>query len=85
MQRASGGVLRLWLPRSLRAMFGTDGTRNAVHGSDCAAAAARELRFFFPALAPALAADADTGAQPLPCLALSSLPPKGYRLCACHA
>ena len=36
---------------SLRALFGSDGTRNAVHGSDCAAAAARELRFFFPQLA----------------------------------
>lgn len=32
---------------SLRARFGTDGRRNAVHGSDSAAAAARELKFFF--------------------------------------
>ncbi|KAJ8256197.1 hypothetical protein COCON_G00200610 [Conger conger] len=33
---------------SLRARFGTDGTRNAAHGSDSLASAARELEFFFP-------------------------------------
>ena len=35
---------------SLRALYGTDGTRNAVHGSDSATSAAREARFFFPRL-----------------------------------
>ncbi|KPP73842.1 Nucleoside diphosphate kinase 7-like [Scleropages formosus] len=35
-------------PESLRARFGTDGTRNAGHGSDALASAARELEFFFP-------------------------------------
>jgi len=38
-------------PRSLRALYGTDGTRNATHGSDSPASAAREIRFFFPAVA----------------------------------
>lgn len=37
-------------PKSLRAKFGTDGTRNATHGSDSPASAARELKFFFPNL-----------------------------------
>ncbi|KAK9842594.1 hypothetical protein WJX81_008099 [Elliptochloris bilobata] len=46
-------------PHCLRAMFGTDGTRNAVHGSDCASAAARELRFFFPQMVPPPPPDAD--------------------------
>lgn len=32
---------------SLRARFGTDGRRNAVHGSDSASSAERELKFFF--------------------------------------
>lgn len=36
--------------RSLRALYGSDGTRNAVHGSDSATSAAREARFFFPKL-----------------------------------
>uniref|UniRef100_A0A3P8XTR1 Nucleoside diphosphate kinase homolog 7 n=1 Tax=Esox lucius TaxID=8010 RepID=A0A3P8XTR1_ESOLU len=36
---------------SLRAQFGTDGTRNAGHGSDSLASAARELEFFFPSTA----------------------------------
>ncbi|KAI1899645.1 hypothetical protein AGOR_G00063920 [Albula goreensis] len=35
-------------PNSLRAQFGTDGTKNAAHGSDSLASAARELEFFFP-------------------------------------
>ncbi|XP_035249723.1 nucleoside diphosphate kinase 7 isoform X2 [Anguilla anguilla] len=35
-------------PRSLRAQLGTDGTKNAAHGSDSLASAARELEFFFP-------------------------------------
>eukprot|EP00051_Salpingoeca_urceolata_P033913 m.22789 g.22789 ORF g.22789 m.22789 type:complete len:202 (-) comp6953_c0_seq1:154-759(-) len=35
-------------PTSLRALFGTDGQRNAVHASDSPAATQREIRFFFP-------------------------------------
>ena len=34
-------------PSSIRARFGTDNTRNACHGSDSTAAAAREIAFFF--------------------------------------
>ncbi|XP_073523326.1 nucleoside diphosphate kinase homolog 7 [Phyllobates terribilis] len=34
--------------QSVRARFGTDGTKNAAHGSDSIASAARELEFFFP-------------------------------------
>jgi nucleoside-diphosphate kinase len=34
-------------PDSIRAMYGTDGTRNAAHGSDSPASAAAELAFFF--------------------------------------
>ena len=34
-------------PQSLRAQFGTDGTRNACHGSDSPASAERELSFYF--------------------------------------
>ncbi|KAG2778789.1 hypothetical protein PC129_g1466 [Phytophthora cactorum] len=34
-------------PWTLRARFGVDGTRNATHGSDSSASAARELGFFF--------------------------------------
>jgi UMP-CMP kinase family protein len=35
-------------PDSTRARFGTDGQKNATHGSDSAASAARELAFWFP-------------------------------------
>mmetsp|Transcript_4108 Transcript_4108/g.15470 ORF Transcript_4108/g.15470 Transcript_4108/m.15470 type:complete len:134 (+) Transcript_4108:305-706(+) len=35
-------------PTSIRAQFGTNPTRNAVHGSDSEAAAQREIKFFFP-------------------------------------
>jgi len=35
-------------PGSIRARFGRDGQRNAVHGSDSLKAAALEIRFFFP-------------------------------------
>ena len=31
-------------------MYGTDGTRNATHGSDMPKNAAREIHFFFPQL-----------------------------------
>ena len=34
-------------PDSLRAYFGTDGTKNAVHGSDSSASFKREAGFFF--------------------------------------
>jgi len=34
-------------PYSIRALFGLDGTRNAVHGSDSRVSAAREVAFFF--------------------------------------
>lgn len=37
-------------PTCLRALYGTDGTMNATHGSDSPASAARELKFFFPKL-----------------------------------
>ncbi len=35
-------------PKSVRALFGTDKTRNAAHGSDSTTAAQREISFFFP-------------------------------------
>jgi len=35
-------------PESIRALFGTDNQRNAVHGSDSTEAAVREIHFFFP-------------------------------------
>ncbi|KAJ3197542.1 hypothetical protein HK101_002845 [Irineochytrium annulatum] len=34
-------------PESIRALFGTDGTHNAVHGSDSIISAAREIRVLF--------------------------------------
>mmetsp|Transcript_25186 Transcript_25186/g.42169 ORF Transcript_25186/g.42169 Transcript_25186/m.42169 type:complete len:323 (+) Transcript_25186:352-1320(+) len=37
-------------PTCLRALYGTDGTCNATHGSDCTESASREIRFFFPKL-----------------------------------
>jgi adenylate kinase len=44
-------VARKTQPRSLRARFGVDGTRNATHGSDSTGSAQREISFFFPRLA----------------------------------
>ncbi|XP_065051511.1 nucleoside diphosphate kinase homolog 5-like [Rhopilema esculentum] len=35
-------------PDSIRALFGTDNQKNAVHGSDSNTSAAREIHFFFP-------------------------------------
>ena len=35
-------------PRTIRAMFGTDVERNAIHGSDSAENAKKEILFFFP-------------------------------------
>ncbi len=43
---------RVTSPASLRALFGTDGTMNAVHGSDSPLSANRELSLMFPNLAP---------------------------------
>ena len=34
-------------PNSIRALYGTDGTKNAVHGSDSSSSAERELAFIF--------------------------------------
>lgn len=34
-------------PSSIRSIFGTDGTRNAVHGSDSGPSVKRETDFFF--------------------------------------
>uniref|UniRef100_A0A674JSZ1 Nucleoside diphosphate kinase homolog 7 n=1 Tax=Terrapene triunguis TaxID=2587831 RepID=A0A674JSZ1_9SAUR len=45
---ANSGVARSDAPGSIRAMFGTDGIRNAAHGPDSFASAARELELFFP-------------------------------------
>ncbi|XP_046893232.1 nucleoside diphosphate kinase 7 isoform X2 [Hypomesus transpacificus] len=45
------GVARSEAAGSVRAQYGTDGTRNAGHGSDSLASAARELEFFFPSTA----------------------------------
>lgn len=34
-------------PDSLRALFGTDGTKNAVHGSDSTGSVKKEVAFWF--------------------------------------
>jgi len=39
---------RIEKPKSIRALFGTDTTRNACHGSDSPKSAEREIAFFFP-------------------------------------
>ncbi|XP_069775730.1 nucleoside diphosphate kinase homolog 5-like isoform X2 [Narcine bancroftii] len=39
---------RLTHPRSLRAIYGTDKIRNALHGSDCFSSAEREIALLFP-------------------------------------
>eukprot|EP00878_Enallax_costatus_P034256 GHUV01037971.1.p1 GENE.GHUV01037971.1~~GHUV01037971.1.p1 ORF type:complete len:178 (+),score=81.08 GHUV01037971.1:256-789(+) len=49
--------------RSLRALYGSDGTRNACHGSDSPASAAREIKFYFPKLQLATAAQDAEAAQ----------------------
>ncbi len=38
------------LPCSIRALYGTDGTQNACHGSDSPTSALREIKFYFPNL-----------------------------------
>ena len=37
-------------PESIRAQFGTDNVKNAVHASDSAGSAGKEIKFFFPEL-----------------------------------
>ncbi|XP_018412804.1 PREDICTED: nucleoside diphosphate kinase 7 [Nanorana parkeri] len=44
----NSSVARSDSPESIRAKFGIDGTKNAAHGSDSIASAAREIEFFFP-------------------------------------
>ncbi|KAJ3051896.1 thioredoxin domain-containing protein 6 [Rhizophlyctis rosea] len=39
-------------PNSIRALYGTDGSKNAVHGSDSPASASREINILFPNLSP---------------------------------
>lgn len=45
---ANSGVARTDAPESIRALFGTDSIRNAAHGPDSFASAAREMELFFP-------------------------------------
>ncbi|KAI9324667.1 nucleoside diphosphate kinase [Zopfochytrium polystomum] len=46
-------------PNSIRALFGTDGSQNAVHGSDSQASAVREIGVVFGGAAPAAEAPAE--------------------------
>eukprot|EP00882_Tetradesmus_deserticola_P019735 GHRQ01021268.1.p1 GENE.GHRQ01021268.1~~GHRQ01021268.1.p1 ORF type:complete len:275 (+),score=57.25 GHRQ01021268.1:162-986(+) len=48
---------------SLRALYGSDGTRNATHGSDSPKSAAREIKFYFPTLQLATATQDAAAAQ----------------------
>ncbi|XP_073077646.1 nucleoside diphosphate kinase homolog 7 isoform X5 [Manis javanica] len=45
---ANSGAAQTDAPGSVRALFGTDGIRNAAHGPDSVASAAREMELFFP-------------------------------------
>lgn len=45
---ANSGLARSEAPGSVRALFGTDGIRNAAHGPDTFESAAREMELFFP-------------------------------------
>jgi len=40
-------IARVEAPNSIRAIFGSEGVRNAVHGSDSSSSADREIGFFF--------------------------------------
>ena len=40
-------IARVEAPNSLRALYGSEGVRNACHGSDSVESAKRELNFFF--------------------------------------
>lgn len=51
-------------PESLRALYGTDNTQNATHGSDSPASAARELGIFFPDLVAAAAPEPEPETAP---------------------
>ncbi|KAJ2498215.1 hypothetical protein IWW47_003512, partial [Coemansia sp. RSA 2052] len=56
----SPAAARQQVPHSIRALLGDDCPRNAVHGSDSAEAAQRELAFFFhPRIQPEAEAEAD--------------------------
>ena len=44
-------IINIWISNcfiSLRAIYGTDEQKNAVHGSSSLSSAEREVRFFFP-------------------------------------
>ncbi len=43
----NSNTARIQAPNSIRAMFGTDGTKNATHGSDSSSSAQKELDFIF--------------------------------------
>lgn len=67
-------------PKSLRALYGSDGTRNATHGSDSPGSATREIGFFFPTLVmdptadpAATQADIEQHLQPTLLTALTAL------------
>ncbi|CAF0839638.1 unnamed protein product [Rotaria sp. Silwood1] len=44
----NSNVAKEKFPDSIRALYGTNEQKNAVHGSDSAVSAEREIRFFFP-------------------------------------
>ncbi|KAG2488311.1 hypothetical protein HYH03_013161 [Edaphochlamys debaryana] len=50
-------------PKCLRALYGTDNTQNATHGSDAPGSAAREIKFFFPHLVPEPVTDPAVASQ----------------------
>ena len=67
------GVAKSEAPQSLRAEYGTDAVKNAVHGSATPVAAFRELRLFFPRVHPPRPPPAD-GMPPSHTPPLPSLP-----------
>ncbi|XP_029433673.1 nucleoside diphosphate kinase 7 isoform X3 [Rhinatrema bivittatum] len=48
MGPTNSSLARSEAPGSIRAKFGTDSIKNAIHGADSVASAAQELEFFFP-------------------------------------